>query len=267
MSISAYNSLGYLNRYSSGLFNSNASTTSSGINNLYSLTSQASYYKTMAKYAITSKYATNQSASNSNSNSASTSGTSTQFLSNFDSNYSRLKSATDSLKRVVNKDNTDVDETVAAAKDFVKAYNSTSNFLSDHASTSTYRLNMLKNSLTNVGSSNRASLSTIGITQNNDGTLTLDSDRLKTALTNNSSSVTRTLNQVTSLTEVSTSTATNTSKLGLINEQTTASSTSSNISTDDDSYTKFLAMSKNSTQLKNYYYSLASLGIFMDISI
>lgn len=265
MSISAYNSLGYLNRYSSGLFNSNASTTSSGINNLYSLTSQASYYKTMAKYAITSKYATNQSASNSNS--TSTSGASTQFLSNFDSNYSRLKSATDSLKRAVSKDNTDVDETVAAAQDFVKAYNSTSNFLSDHASTSTYRLNMLKNSLTNIGSSNRASLSTIGITQNNDGTLTLDSDRLKTALTNNSSSVTRTLNQVTSLTEVSTSTATNTSKLGLINEQTTASSTSSNISTDDDSYTKFLAMSKNSTQLKNYYYSLASLGIFMDISI
>lgn len=265
MSISAYNSLGYLNRYSSGLFNSNASTTSSGINNLYSLTSQASYYKTMAKYAITSKYATNQSASNSNS--ASTSGTSTQFLSNFDSNYSRLKSATDSLKHVVSKDNTDVDETVAAAQDFVKAYNSTSDFLSDHASTSTYRLNMLKNSLTNVGSSNRASLSTIGITQNNDGTLTLDSDRLKTALANNSSSVTRTLNQVTSHTEVSTSTATNTSKLGLINEQTTASSTSSNISTDDDSYTKFLAMSKNSTQLKNYYYSLASLGIFMDISI
>lgn len=265
MSISAYNSLGYLNRYSSGLFNSNASTTSSGINNLYSLTSQASYYKTMAKYAITSKYATNQSASNSNS--TSTSGASTQFLSNFDSNYSRLKSATDSLTRAVSKDNTDVDETVAAAQDFVKAYNSTSNFLSDHASTSTYRLNMLKNSLTNIGSSNRASLSTIGITQNNDGTLTLDSDRLKTALTNNSSSVTRTLNQVTSLTEVSTSTATNTSKLGLINEQTTASSTSSNISTDDDSYTKFLAMSKNSTQLKNYYYSLASLGIFMDISI
>lgn len=265
MSISAYNSLGYLNRYSSGLFNSNASTTSSGINNLYSLTSQASYYKTMAKYAITSKYGTNQSASNSTS--ASTSGTSTQFLSNFDSNYSRLKSATDSLKRVASKDNTDVDETVAATQDFVKAYNSTSDFLSDHASTSTYRLNMLKNSLTNVGSSNRASLSTIGITQNNDGTLTLDSDRLKTALANNSSSVTRTLNQVTSLTEVSTSTATNTSKLGLINEQTTASSTSSNISTDDDSYTKFLAMSKNSTQLKNYYYSLASLGIFMDISI
>ncbi len=220
----------------------------------------------MAKYAITSKYGTNQSAPNYGS----TSKPSTQFLSDFDSSYDSLKSATDNLKSAINKDNTnstDIDAIVSAAQSFVKAYNSTSEFLSDHSSTSTHRINALKNSLTSIGSSNSNSLSTIGITQNSDGSLTLDADKLKTALTNDASNVTRTLNRVTSRTEANTSLATSTSKLGLINEQASASSNSHSISVDDENYKNFLAMAKNSTKLRNYYYSLSSLGVFMDISI
>ena len=268
MGISAYHSLNYLNDYNSSLFNSSTSNTSNSINSLYSLTSGANYYKTIAKYAIESKYGVNQATSNSSSHS--TSKTSTQFLSDFDSNYSSLKSATANLKSAVSKDNTnssDIDATVAATQTFVKAYNSTSNFLSDHSSTSTYRLNGLKNSLTNVSSSNSDTLSIIGITRNNDSSLALDASKLKTALTDDPNSVARTLNRVTIHTEMSTSMATNTSKLRLINEQVVASSTSNSNSTDDNSYKEFLAMSKNSTKLRNYYYSLASLGIFMDISI
>ena len=158
MGISAYHSLNYLNNYSSSFFNSSISSTSNtsnSINSLYSLTSGANYYKTIAKYAIDSKYGINQAASNSSSHS--TSKTSTQFLSDFDSSYSSLKSATAHLKSAVSEDNTnnsDIDATVAAAQTFVKAYNSTSDFLSDHSSTSTYRLNRLKSSLNNVSSPN-----------------------------------------------------------------------------------------------------------------
>ena len=269
MGITAYNSLSYLNSYSNNLFSASHSSTSSSSNsikNLYSITSGSSYYNTMMKYAIASKYGTNQGSSSSDS----TNKASTQFLSGFNSTYEHLKSATANLKNAISKDNTnttDINATVAAAQTFVEAYNSTSDFLSDHSSTSTYRINTLKNSLTNISISNSTSLSTIGITQNSDGSLILDAEALKSALTKDTPSVARTLNRVTSRTETSILVATNTSRVGLINEQALTASNSNSISTDDELYTDFLAMAKNSTKLRNYYYSLSSLGIFMDISI
>lgn len=258
MNISSFNSMNYLNSYSSNLFNS----TSSSSDALTSLFTKANYYNTINKYTIANKYSNNSTASSTDTIKG------TSFLSNFDSSYSSLEKASSSLKSSLKENTSDINSIVSATQKYVDAYNNTTQFLEDNSSTNTYRLNQLKSSLSAVSLAGGSALSSIGVTQNIDGTLSLNADRLKTSLTTNATTTNRALSSLTSRSDVSTQMAQNSSKSALLKEQNKKLTSSTGISSEDDiSYTNFLAMSKNQLSLRNYYYGLVSSGIFMDVSL
>ena len=258
MNISSYNSMNYFNSYASNLLNN----TSSGTNALTSLFTSANYYNTINKYTIASKYSNNTTASSTDTIKG------TNFLSNFDSSYNSLEKASSSLKTSLKENTSDINSVVSVTQKYVDAYNNTTHFLEDNSSTNTYRLNQLKSSLSAVSLADGSALSSIGITQNTDGTLSLNADRLKTSLTTNATTTNRALSNLTSRSDVSTQMAQNSSKSALLKEQNKKLTSSTGISSDDDiSYTNFLAMSKNQLSLRNYYYGLVLSGIFMDVSL
>lgn len=256
MNISNYQSMRYINSMiNTNLFSSTSRTNSS--NALTSIFTGANYYNTVSKYAIANKY-TNTSADKDTTLSA------TKFLSQFDSNYSDLEKANTTLKSALKTNATDTD-LIAAAKDYIEAYNTTTEFLNDKSSSSTTRLNILKSSLSAVTTAGSSNLGTIGITKNSDGTLSLNESKLKSALS--STTATRTLNSLVSRTEVSTKMATNSSKSQLVTEQNKALANSSILDDNELSYENFLALSKNQTALRNFYYNISALGVFMDFSL
>lgn len=254
MNISNYQSMRYINSMVNTNLFSNTSNTNNALTNIFT---GASYYNTLSKYAIANKY-NNASADKETTVSA------TKFLSQFDSNYSDLQKSTDSLKNALKTQATDT-ELIAAAKDYIESYNTTTAFLNDKSSTSTTRLNILKSSLSAVSTAGSSDLANIGITKNTDGTLNLNESKFKAALS--STATPRTLNSLVSRTEVSTKMATSSSKSQLVAEQNKALAHSSTSGDDELSYENFLALSKNQTALRNFYYNISSLGVFMDFSL
>ncbi len=249
------------NMYASNLFTS--STNSSSKSNTYAnFISGANYYNTISKYAIAAKYANNGAVTNNKLPSTETQST-TKFLSKFDSKYSDLIDANKKLKEEL-KDKEINADIVSATKDFITAYNDVTNFLEDYSSSSTSQLNTIKSSHAIASSVDMRNLSSIGISRNSDGTLSLDEKKLTTALSSNPEAVTRTLSSMVNRTEVSTKMANNASKTQLISEQNKSLATSD---MNDATYEDFLKLSKNPRALNNYYYSLSTLGIFMDFTI
>ncbi|MBP2636882.1 MAG: Flagellar hook-associated protein 2 C-terminus [Firmicutes bacterium] len=77
---------------------------------------------------------------------------------------------------------------VSAVQDFAEKYNDTVETLQDKDNSSILNKRLLKN-LTEAASDNKVSLADIGITVNNDKTLTVDKDKLEQAVTTNLSAV------------------------------------------------------------------------------
>ncbi len=257
MNVYGYNMNSYM---SNNLFN----TTSSKTNSITSLFTNASYYNTLTKYAITNKYRNNNVASAKDTISG------TQFLTNYDKTYSDLAKASSNLKSLLKDDSAapDTNAIIDATQKYVDAYNSTNQFLEEHTGLNTSRLNLAKNSLSIVSTSGSSALSSIGITKNQDGSLALDVNQLKSSLDSNTDFTSKTLNSLTIRSDVSTKMAQNTPKSTLLKEFNSNLVSSTGISSDDDaSYTEFLSLAKNQLSLRNYYYGLSSAGIFMDISL
>lgn len=254
MNISNYQSMSYMNSMINTNLFSNASSKNNAIANMFN---GASYYNTLSKYAIANKY-------NKASADETTTLSATHFLSQFDSNYSALEKSTASLKNALKSNLTDTD-IVAAAKDYIASYNTTTEFLNDKSNTSTTRLNILKSSLSAVSTAGSSDLCSIGITKNNDGTLSLDESKLKASLS--SPAATRTLNSLVSRSEVSTKMTTSSSKSQLVTEQNKVLANSSVVADDELTYENFLALSRNQTALRNFYYNISSIGVFMDFSL
>lgn len=249
------------NMYVSNLFTNN-NTSNTHTNFIY----QANAYNTLSKYAITAKYADTSTSTNNNSTSigSNTTASATSFLSKLDTTYSDLDKAINKLKDSLQNEESDI---ITAAQEYVNAYNNTTKFLEEHSSSTTSRLNRLKFSHSAASNVGMADLASIGITKNNDGTLNLNTDKLNTALSNNNTSATRTLNNLVNRSEASIKMATNASKSQLVHEQNKVLAHSSTIDDNDITYENFLSLSKNPTALNNYYHSLSTLGIFMDFSI
>ena len=242
----------------------NSFNTTDKTNATTSLFTNAAYYNTLNKYAIANKYTNNSTASTKDTV------TGTEFLSNYDKTYSDLSKASANLKDSLKTDisSSDASTIIAATQKYVDAYNSTNKFLNDNTGLNTSRLNQAKSSLSVIATAGSADLSSIGITKNLDGSLNLNTDKLKTALSSNTNFATKTLNSLTIRSDVSTQMAQSTSKPALLKEFNSNLTSNTGISSEHDvSYTEFLSMAKNQTSLKNYYFSLSSLGIFMDISL
>ncbi len=257
MNIYGYNMNSYM---SNNLFN----TTSSKTNSITSLFTGAAYYNTLTKYAIANKYHNNNVASAEDTISG------TQFLSNYDKTYSDLAKASSNLKSLLKDDSAspDTNAIISATQKYVDAYNSTNQFLDEHTGLNTSRLNLAKSSLSIVPTSGSSALSSIGITRNQDGSLDLDVNQLKSSLTSNTHFTSKTLNSLTIRSDVSTEMAQNTPKSTLIKEFNRSLVSSNSISPEhDSSYTDFLSLAKNQFALRNFYYGLSSAGIFMDISL
>jgi len=91
---------------------------------------------------------------------------------------------------------------------FVSAYNNLINYADENTSyVSANQLESIKQNVTDAADS----LSSIGITVNSDGTMTVDNDTLESALTDDATSVASTLNSLTSNTKASAKTLTNSS--------------------------------------------------------
>jgi len=253
-------------------------------NNLNSLFAGASYYKLASQYAIKQKYAhaaasstqhttTKNPTTTSGTNTSSTNKTSstskeaTNFLSEYSSDYNSLKTATKNLKTKINDEAATTEAKISAVQDYVKAYNSTLSFLEDHSGDNTYSLNRLKGSLEAIPSINSSFSSGMGLSQNADGTLSVDTAKLTKALTNNATSATRSLSSLAGITEAHTNLASNTSNAKLLKEQNMLKTNPASTSENDASYNDFMALASNTLALKNFYYGLACSGTFMDISI
>ncbi|WP_054740211.1 hypothetical protein [Cellulosilyticum ruminicola] len=254
MNISGYgNSI-----YSNNIFANRTSISTS------TFMSQIGHYNTLSKYAIVAKYGStshpNQVASTETTTSAS------KFLSTFDTNYSNLDKATTKLKSTLTATEENSSDIVAATKNYVAAYNSTTKFLDANSNSNTTRLNTLKASNDITTTVSAGNLASIGIQKATDGTLKLDEKKLSEALATNNTFAKRTLSSTASRTEVSTKMATNTVKSTLITEQNKALATKSS-EYNNATYEDFMKLAKNPRALGNYYCSLATLGIFMDISL
>lgn len=265
-----------------GGYSNNPFSAGSSSNSLNSLFAGASYYKLASQYAIKQKYAhaASQHASKNNTSSAnqtssakpnkapSTSKEATKFLTDHTSNYDSLKSATKELKTKINDENASTESKVSAVKDYVKAYNNTLAHLQEHSGEHTYALNRLKGSLEAISLINGSITAGIGLSKNNDGTLSVDTDKLTKAFTNNAAGVKRNLSSLASITEAHNSMASNTPNAKLLKEQNLmAVNKPTNKPENDIAYDDFMAMANNSLALKNFYFGLACSGTFMDISI
>lgn len=253
---------------------------SNSSNNLNSLFAGASYYKLASQYAIKQKYAqaasqhaghtTNntQTGSTKPNKAPSTSKEATKFLTDHTASYDSLKSATKELKTKINDENASTESKVSAVKDYVNAYNNTLTHLKEHSGDHTYALNRLKGSLEAISSINGSVTAGIGISKNNDGTLSVDTDKLTKAFTNNATNVKRNLSSLASITEAHNSMASNTPNAKLLKEQNLMAATKPVSKPQNDiAYDDFMAMANNSLALRNFYYGLACSGVFMDISI
>ncbi len=232
-------------------------------NNDYSnFISQINHYNTLSKYAIAAKYRhTDQKVTSSE-----TTFKATKFLSNFNTNYTNLDQAITKLKSALTAQEDKSTDIVAATKDYVAAYNSTTKFLDAHSTSSTTRLNTIKASHKVATTVNATELASIGISKTNDGSLKLDEKKLNEALAKNSSFTKHILTGIANRTAVSTKMATTTTKSTLLAEQNKALATSSS-QANDVTYENFMKLAKNPRALNNYYCSLATLGILVNVSL
>lgn len=254
MNISGYGS----NMYTNSLFTNRTNNTTANF------MSQIGHYNTLSKYAIAAKYGHTSNQKKVTSTETTTSAT--KFLSNFNTNYDNLDKATTKLKSALTAQEAKSADIIAATKEYVAAYNSTTKFLDAHSNSSTTRLNTLKASNDIATTVSAGDLASIGIQKGTDGTLKLDEKKLSEALATNNTFAKRTLSSTASRTAVSTKMATNTVKSTLITEQNKALAINSS-QNNDATYENFMKMAKNPRALNNYYCSLATLGIFMDISL
>lgn len=259
-----------INNYSY-LFNSTSASTSTSTN-MYKFFAGANQYNTLAKFAIANKYKnsstdTSLKAPNKNTEAATEQKKKeTVFLSDYENTYKSLTTANTALKNALSAE-ASTDETQKAVKEYVSAYNKTVDFLSDNSSPSTSTMNILKNSLLNAVSSS-SDLSSVGISQNADGKISLDEDKLNTVLSTQGSYAKRTLSSLSSLTNISTKMSSAASKTTLIKEQNKLSTSASKLENDASSSKSYQNMiANNSLLLRNYYFAVAQTGLFINTSI
>lgn len=260
-----------INNYSY-LFNSTSASNSQSTNNMYKFFAGANHYNTLAKFAIAKKYTsssatTSLKTTNKNEEAASAQKKKeTAFLSDYENTYQSLTTANTNLKSALS-DKASLTDTQKAVKEYVSAYNKTVDFLSDNSSSSTSTMNILKNSLLNVVSSSN-NLSSIGISQNADGKISLDEDKLNSVLSTQGSYAKRTLSFLSSLTNVSTKMSNTASKTTLLKEQEKVSASSSKVENDLSSAASYQnKLASNSLLLRNYYFAVAQTGLFINTSI
>ena len=260
-----------INNYSY-LFSSTSASTSTSTN-MYKFFAGANQYNTLAKFAIANKYKnsptdTSLKAPNENTETATEQKKKeTVFLSDYENTYKSLTTANTALKNALS-DEASTDDTKKAVKEYVSAYNKTVDFLSDNSSSSTSTMNILKTSLLNAISSS-SNLSSIGISQDADGKISLDEDKLSTVLSTQGASVKRTLSSLSSLTSISTKMSNAASKTTLVKEQSKASASSSKVENDLSSSTVSYQnnLASNSLLLRNYYFAVAQTGLFINTAI
>lgn len=247
-----------------------SSTKSSNTSSMYSIFTNATYHKTVAKYAIASYFGdTSSTSKTSNSSSGSIkdnqkTNNASNFLDTYTSKYKALDQSTDKLKSTLDNKDSTTEEKVAATENYVKAYNSTMDFLNDHSAKSTYTLNHLKSSLGSIGS-NTNLMSELGISQKSDGTLSLDTKILTKSIEKSPVVAKGKLSALASLTDSYTSIASRKSTVNLLKEQDLLASTSNNST--EFTYANIPALTSNPTFLKNYYYGISSSGLFTDLLI
>ena len=260
-----------INNYSY-LFSSTSASTSTSTN-MYKFFAGANQYNTLAKFAIAKKYktpatTTSLKASNKNEEAAAAQKKKeTTFLSDYENTYKSLTTANANLKSALS-DETSSSDTKTAVKEYVNAYNKTVDFLSNNSSSSTSTMNILKNSLLNAVSSS-SDLSNVGISQNADGKISLDEDKLGTALSTQGNSAKRALSSLSSLTSISTKMSTAVSKTTLIKEQDKVSASSSKTGNDTSSFSASYQnmIASNSLLLRNYYFAINQTGLFINTGI
>lgn len=259
-----------INNYSY-LFNSTSASTSTSTN-MYNFFAGANQYTTLAKFAIANKYKnssndTSVKVSNKNTEAAEQKKKETAFLSDYENTYKSLTTANTALKSSLS-DEASTNDTQKAVKEYVSAYNKTVDFLSDNSSSSTSTMNILKTSLLNAVSSS-SNLSSIGISQDADGKISLDEDKLNTALSSQNASAKRTLSSLSSLTSINTKMSNAASKTTLAKEQNKISATSSKVENDLSSSTISYQnnLASNSLLLRNYYFAVAQTGLFINTAI
>lgn len=261
------------NFISSSLFTQSTSSYGS----MYSLLSNSMYAKTTAKYAIASKYGntsthtthkTNTYHAKNNSKTANSNETTEKaadFLTAYTNQTKSLDSATTNLQSVLDNENSSTADKVAATQKYVTAYNTSVDFLSDHSSDKTYTMNALKNSLESIGN-NTAITSGLGISQNSDGSLKLDTKALTESLTKDSVKTQGKLSALANVTSGYTSSASQTSSVTLLKEQNVL--TKNNLQNASGiTYNNMSALIKNPTLLKNYYYGIACSGLLMNMTV
>lgn len=251
------------------LFNSTSASTST---NMYKFFAGANQYNTLAKFAIANKYKnsstdTSVKASNKNTEAAEQKKKETAFLSDYENTYKSLTTANTTLKSALS-DKASATDTQKAVKEYVSAYNKTVDFLSDNSSSSTSTMNILKTSLLNAVSSS-SNLSSVGISQDADGKISLDEDKLNTALSSQSAFAKRTLSSLSSLTSISTKMSNAASKTTLAKEQSKLSAASSKVENDLSSSTISYQnnLASNSLLLRNYYFAVSQTGLFINTAI
>lgn len=256
-----------INNYSY-LFNSTSASTST---NMYKFFAGANQYNTLAKFAIANKYKnsstdTSVKASNKNTEAAEQKKKETAFLSDYENTYKSLTTANTALKSSLS-DEASTNDTQKAVKEYVSAYNKTVDFLSDNSSSSTSTMNILKTSLLNAVSSS-SNLSSVGISQDADGKISLDEDKLNSVLSTQGSYAKRTLSFLSSLTNVSTKMSNTASKTTLLKEQEKVSASSSKVENDLSSAASYQnKLASNSLWLRNYYFAVAQTGLFINTAI
>ena len=258
-----------INNYSY-LFNTAASSPST---NMYKFFAGANQYTTLAKYAIAKQYGKNSSSSTQQVTNKDTQDAAAQkkkneaFLSDYENTYKSLTTANTNLKKALS-DDTSAEDTATAVKDYVNAYNKTVNFLSDNSSTSTSTMNILKTSLVNAVSSSK-NLSSLGISQNANGTITLDEKMLSSALSTNGSSAKSSLSSLSSLTNISTKMGNAAPTTTLVKEQNKVTDSltkpTNNVTDVNAAYQKM--MSNNNLLMRNYYFTVAQTGLFVNVGI
>lgn len=246
-------------------------------NSMYSLFAGANYHKTVSKYAIVQKYGnhahtkpvntpSNDKTNTHNNTTKDLSVLDKKFLNDYANTYTKLSTANLGLEEALNLNENDPEATqkaVEAVKKYAEAYNSTNSFLSEYSNATTSTINILKNTLNGTVSVDPA-LAEIGITQTEDGSILVDSQKLTDCLSTNKEETTNTLLSLAHRSEKNFDLCNAVSKLDLVKEFNSSSQNSSKNSKD---YDEFMKLAKTPVKLTNYYYGLAQAGIFMDISI
>lgn len=252
------------NLMSASLFTQPASKSHS----MYSLLANSMYAKTTAKFVIEAHYGNNSAHHTYPSKPQATTDTAKKaanFLDSYTKQTKSLDEATNNLKNVLANEKSSEADKIEATKKYVSAYNSSMDFLSEHSSDRTYTMNSLKNSLESIGS-NAAFAYSLGITQNSDGSLKLDTKVLSESLTKDAVQTNNKLSSLARVTSGYTAAASKTSNVNLLKEQ--------NVLTTDQlqsasglAYNDVTDLIKNPTRLQNYYYGMACSGLFLDTVI